>query len=73
MRYGVYLSVMKSMFDDRPPPRVRVHMLLDPDQAANLRRIAQRAGAGVTLAQVCRAVVREGLVVVDRKMREEGK
>ena len=42
---------------------MRVH--LDPDQVETIKRMAERAGRGVSAAQVHRAAVREGLAVLD--------
>ncbi|MDE0362738.1 MAG: hypothetical protein OXI74_16315 [Rhodospirillaceae bacterium] len=63
--------VCMGLFDDREPRRVRVHFHLDRDQADDLRRIAQAAGKGVTLAQVGRTVVREGIAAVREIMDRE--
>ena len=45
---------------------MRVHVHLDSDQVETIRRMAERAGHGVTAAQVHRVAVREGLAVLER-------
>ena len=53
------------------PGRVRVHVYLDPEQRAEIQRIAEQEGNGVTASQVHRAALTLGLPEVRRTLERE--
>lgn len=59
---------MGSLFDSRRMVRVQIHV--EPEQREAVRRMAKRAGDGVTPSKVYRAAIREGLAVLERRMRK---